>query len=347
MQSPAHWYDSLSKYGLHHVLFWICYALFWFLNSAESYQSFGQQFLNISVPLVFHAIAAYFTMYVLIPVFLLKKQYLAFTIALALTISLVSYPILYLLYHINKEIAVAEQVWSLRFFLITAIGVSYTVFITGGLKLFFNWYQRDRDTKLLSALNTESELKFLKTQINPHFLFNSLNNLYALSLKKSDQTPKAILKLSEILRYVLYEASEEKVPLEKEIEYLKNYIEIEKLRFGDRAQISFFEEQEYGEALIEPMLLIPFVENAFKHGLGKTNGPGFIEIHSQLINNTFFFTVTNNVNAANEVYTNEQSGGIGLLNVKNRLDILYPERYQLDQTKSGKHFQVQLKLELQ
>lgn len=347
MQTPAQWYARISKYGLQHILFWISYTAFWFLSSADAYSDIRIWAMNVCIPLLFHALVAYFNLYVLIPGFLQKKLYLAYALALGLSISLVSYPVMFLLYRVNSDIALASHVWSWKFFVVTAVGVSYTVVITTALKLFFNWYQRDAETKLLSTLNTESELKYLKTQINPHFLFNSLNNLYALALKKSDETPKAILKLSEILRYVLYEAGEKKVPLQKELEYLINYVEIEKLRFGTRANIEMNFKGEVANQLIEPMLLIPFVENAFKHGLGKTNGPGFIEIESELTDNTFFFSVTNNVNASNEVYTDKQPGGIGLSNVVNRLNILYPERYQLNQIESGKNYQVQLKIQLQ
>ncbi|MBI1222700.1 MAG: histidine kinase [Bacteroidetes bacterium] len=341
----AVWLERLRQNGYHHILFWFFYLAFWTLTTFDDQGSFVLRLQNVSMTLLFHALVAYFNLYVLIPGLLQKKLYISYTIALLLSISLVCYPILYMLYLINRDVANTDLVWNTRFFFVTALAVSYTVFTTTALKLFFDWFQKEKEARELSILNRETELKYLKNQINPHFLFNSLNNLYSLSLKKSDKAPEVILKLSEILRYLLYESSAEFVPLDKEIDYLKNYVEIERLRFGNRLKIEFEEHGDFQNQKIVPMLIIPFVENAFKHGPAKNNEAGLIEITIELMDDWFFFRVRNNVFATKEVFS-LGDGGIGNQNVEKRLELLYPSRYQLNQTKSDEHYVVQLKLKL-
>ena len=169
-----------------------------------------------------------------------------------------------------------------------------------------------------------SELAFLKSQINPHFLFNSLNNIYSLAYQKSEKTPEAILKLSEIMRYMLYESNENKVPLLEEIRYLKNYIELQKLRFKDKAYINFEVDEDIQDQKITPLILISFVENAFKHGVA-TDKENPITIVLNVSTNKLFFQVLNRKNTQNK----DETGGIGLQNVKRRLDLLYKGQYRL------------------
>lgn len=342
----ARWLDHLRKTGFHHVLFWLFYLAFWVLTTFDDQSSLSLRFQNVGITILFHAAVSYFNLYVLIPTLLQKKQYVSYSLALLLSITLVCYPILYLLYLLNSDVANTDLVWNTRFFFVQAMGVSYTIIITSALKLFFDWFNKEKEARELSILNRETELKYLKNQINPHFLFNSLNNLYSLSLKKSDKTPEVILKLSEILRYLLYESASDKVTLDKEIQYLKNYIEIESLRFGNRANIVFEEVGDFDEVEIEPMLLIPFVENAFKHGLGKNIDAGFIHVRAELTDDWFFFSVRNNVLESNEVLL-VSDGGIGNENVRKRLNLLYPQRYELNQTNSDEQYHVQLKLKLE
>jgi len=342
----ARWLDQLRKTGFHHLLFWLFYLAFWVLTTFDDQTSLSLRFQNVGVTILFHAAVSYFNLYVLIPTLLQKKQYVSYSISLLLSITLVCYPILYLLYLLNSDVANTDLVWNTRFFFVQAMGVSYTIMITSALKLFFDWFNKEKEARELSILNRETELKYLKNQINPHFLFNSLNNLYSLSLKKSEKTPEVILKLSEILRYLLYESASDKVPLDKEILYLKNYIEIESLRFGNRANIVFEEIGDFDSVEIEPMLLIPFVENAFKHGLGKKIDAGFIYVRAELTDDWFFFSVRNNVLVTKEVLV-VSDGGIGNENVRKRLDLLYPQKYELNQTNSDEQYHVQLKIKLE
>jgi len=173
----------------------------------------------------------------------------------------------------------------------------------------------------------KAELDFLKAQINPHFYFNTLNNLYGLALLKSDKAPDAILKLSEIMEYVIYDARTEQVPLEKEVEYLKNYIELECLRLEAGAKVNMEVKGELVGFQIAPLLLLPLVENAFKHG---TSNPENINIDILLAINSE--TRKLNVLVKNNFEEHSKKQGLGIENLKKRLALIYPNRYQLEQS---------------
>ena len=260
-------YKQLTKYNLHHVLLWLVYFMFWVyvLSPGSSTLDF---YINSFVIVTIHALVSYFNIYFLFPVFLQKKDYLKYFAAISLTISLGTFlesGAFLALNTIGPEDKLS--LLSPRFLLTTAMAIIYTTAITMSLKLVKHWYEKERLAKVLETLNAETELKYLKSQINPHFLFNSLNSIYALSLQKSDFTPDLILKLSDILRYLLYEGSEKKVSLTQEIKYLRSYLELEKVRHGDRMDLQIEIQGETDSCEIAPMLLIPFVENSFKHGL--------------------------------------------------------------------------------
>ncbi len=192
--------------------------------------------------------------------------------------------------------------------------------------------------------NLKTELSFLRNQVSPHFMFNVLNNMVALARKQSDLLEPSLIKLSSLLRYMLYETDEDKVMLEKEIEYLKSYIELQSQRFGKKVIITTcFEPVNYGY-VIEPMLLIPFVENAFKHGTGLTPNAQ-IDIHLMLENERLDFVVRNRYTDAPET-PKDKTSGIGLNNVKRRLNLLYPKSHSLIIEKEGGWFSVLLQLNL-
>lgn len=198
--------------------------------------------------------------------------------------------------------------------------------------------EKERKAERLGA-----ELKFLRSQISPHFLFNTLTTMVSLARKKSDQLEPGLLKLSDLLRYMLYESNEEKFPIEKEIQYLKNYIELQQLRFADHTDIRLSISQEPSACTIEPMLLIPFVENAFKHGIGLVAQP-FIHITIELRQQQLLFRVVNNYNKQNQA--KDSSSGIGLKNVQDRLALLYPRKHRLTITEQDNLYSVQLNLTL-
>ena len=189
-----------------------------------------------------------------------------------------------------------------------------------------------------------AELQLLKAQVHPHFLFNTLNNLYALTLRKSDGAPEMVLKLSGLLSYMLYECNATEVPLEKEIRMLENYVDLEKLRYGSRLDVSLNFTGDIRGKTITPLLLIPFVENAFKHGSSEQLEQAWISLDLAVEGNRMSFKLVNSKDA------NESpgggAGGIGLVNVRKRLELIHANNYELKITPQEETFLVYLSLEL-
>jgi sensor histidine kinase YesM len=196
------------------------------------------------------------------------------------------------------------------------------------IRLAIDWYDAQRLRTELLTQNQASELALLRSQVNPHFLFNTLNNIYSLVYKKSDEAPEAVMKLSAIMRYMLYEANADKVMLHQEVEYLKSFIELQKLRLKNNDFVKFTIEGDIGFKRIAPMLLVPFVENAFKHGNRNVEGPG-IKIRLKAMEDETLFEVENHIKPYKDD-ENIQSSGIGLQNVKRRLNLLYPDAHSLN-----------------
>lgn len=215
--------------------------------------------------------------------------------------------------------------------------------ISTSYRFFIDQLKTDRENKERENIHLKTELSFLRSQISPHFIFNILNSLVALSRKRPQQVEPVIIQLSDMMRYMLYENDEKKVSVSREIEYLENYIDLQKLRFGDLVKINFSVYNNAGAKMIEPMLLIPFIENAFKHGVGLINNP-VIDIHLRAEGNELAFTVQNRYNDADQ---KDDSSGIGLKNVERRLKILYDKRHQLRLSKDDEWFNVDLKIELE
>lgn len=203
----------------------------------------------------------------------------------------------------------------------------------------------DKKQKEIVAEQLAMKLKFLRSQISPHFIFNVLTNLVSLARKKSDQLEPLLIKLSDLMRYILYQSDEKKVPLAKEIEYLKSYVELQTLRFGHDVAInaSIHLPEKEMQRNIEPMLLIPFVENAFKHGIGVDQP--FIDIRLSADNGALEFDVKNKFN--NEtIDTKDKSSGIGLENVQSRLELLYPKEHAVVIKKENNIFDIHVTIQL-
>lgn len=202
-------------------------------------------------------------------------------------------------------------------------------------------HERERSRQQAELLSTE--LKFLRSQVSPHFLFNVLNNLVSMARHKSSLLEPALIKLSGLMRYMLYDSAGRKVTLTAETGYLNDYIELQRLRFGDRVKICVDINCEDAQAEIEPMLLIPFVENAFKHGVGPIDNP-FIRIALKQQERSLHFRVENKFGSGGS--PGDTASGIGLANVRARLNLLYPDRYQLSVDKRNNVFEVNLHLQL-
>ncbi|MBT8219331.1 MAG: histidine kinase, partial [Bacteroidia bacterium] len=214
------------------------------------------------------------------------------------------------------------------------------------LKIATEWLRHQRDVQVLETQTMQSELNFLKTQINPHFLFNTLNNLYALTLKKSDKAPEIVVKLSEMMRYMLYECNERRVPLTKEVNYLKNYLDLEKLRQGDDVRIKFQVHGEITDQQIAPLLFIPFLENSFKHGITNTLHEGYVNILLDAEEDHIRFEIENSKPETMPAETHKKSGGIGLKNVRRRLNLMYPNKHDLNIKDTPRSYGITLDLDL-
>jgi two-component system LytT family sensor kinase len=289
---------------------------------------------------LYHVGLFYLNALVLYPLFFNKRKWWIFIVLVAAILAVSYYLKLFLTNTYYSEVRL--DVWAKRilFFPAFAFLVVSTIY-----RLVADKIRHNKNQKEIFAEQLSINLKFLRSQISPHFIFNVLTNLVSLARKKSEQLEPALIKLSELMRYMLYESDEKKVALSKEVEYLKNYINLQELRFSDDVAIKkniSVAENERGYS-IEPMLLIPFVENAFKHGMG-VNEP-LIEINLSIENGSLEFEVKNKYdNNAQE--SKDESSGIGLENVQSRLLLLYPRKHKLTIQKENSLFHVHLTLQL-
>ena len=224
-----------------------------------------------------------------------------------------------------------------------AVPVIFLTAISTGYGFIVYLLRQEKERQEERQERLQSELSFLRSQISPHFIFNILNSMVYLIRSQSQLAEPVTMKLSELMRYMLYESDEGQVPLEREISYLNNYVELQKIRFEDAVDIRLNIQGNPGAAAIEPMILIPFVENAFKHGIGLVRQP-VIDISLKINGSYLLFLVKNKITpeAAEE---RDNSSGIGLRNVKRRLELLYPEKHLLNIEAKEEWFKVQLKLE--
>jgi len=207
---------------------------------------------------------------------------------------------------------------------------------------YFEQLKKEDIIKQLEREKTKAELKYLKAQTNPHFLFNTLNNIYVLARNKSELTAPSLAKLSKLLRFMLYESDQPSILLAKEVELINNYIELEKLRYNDRLNVDFTTDIDNKMKNIPPFFLLPFVENAFKHGASQSTGNIKIIISIKLTNNLIQFKCSNPI-TKNQV---SSTSGIGIKNIKRRLELIFPENYELIIDKINNVFSVNLKIEL-
>jgi len=221
--------------------------------------------------------------------------------------------------------------------------VIFTVITTMVLKLVKQWYSDQKTTKDLQQEQLQTELKFLKSQINPHFLFNSLNNLYALTLSKSDSAPEVVLRLSNILRYILYESNEGYVSVRKEMEHVKDYVAVEKLRLGMGVSIDIDIDDAIQDDPVEPMLFLTLVENAFKHSEDILPEKRFIRIHAKSLDTGFRFLIENTFSPSKR---DSETGGIGLENIKKRLNLIYPNQHDIKSSTADGVYRVDLIIKL-
>ena len=311
-----------------------------------SFYSFERDSLHIEdYKLVFflqYALGTLFISYVLLPRFFYKKMYLPFFISVVLVVALI----------ILVEEAVLEQIYfpdtrgrAFPGVIFSLFQVLPIIIILTSFKFAWDALVKQNQLEELEKMVQESELKMLKSQINPHFLFNNLNNLYSYAIEHSPKTPTIILELSSVLRYMLYECKEKYVPLIKEVKNLEHFVKLSELQIEERGKVTYQTKNISNEYEIAPLILIVFVENAFKHSQSSQSENILIDIDMDIDElGTFNFRCRNNFEEVSN--TDNLSHGIGLENVKKRLELIYPEQYQLNIEKRGNFYEVKLSIKL-
>ena len=342
---------------LYHCLYWLLYfgltmALYSGLHDPFSTWLAASTAIMVATQAAFFCINTYF----LIPRLLFTRKYGWY--AGALILLLIVDPLVFeSLQYLCAIWAFPHRAGTMKLFylnswIVEVIICIYTLGLATGVKfakdtLINQHLQKEREKHYL-----ETELKFLRAQIQPHFFFNTLNNIYSLTLKKSDQAPDIILKLSDLMSYMLYESTAPLVPLAKEIDYLRNYLDVEQLRFGHRLTIDFSITGPTTGVQIPPMILILFLENSFKHGVKHNISDILLTIRLAVKDDFLFFHVENPVSeeewppTPSPAAPQAGSKGIGLRNVRRRLDLLYGQRHSLDIHEENKLFIVSLKMPL-
>jgi len=347
------------RYKLYHIPFWFAYHLTWWSitignpfavvsNLASPY------FIKFLFYVIFQALAVYFNLYFLIPRYLEKSRFAAYISFLTITV-VITAVLIVTGYYASSLLSgqTMEQLYDLKknyfsyFFLVNSLPSTVaSTTLAMSIKLAKNWLQTQRRQQLLEKEKLETELKFLKNQFNPHYLFNTINSIFFLIHKNPDRASASLAKFSELLRYQLYECNDLQISLDKETGYLENFIELEKLRQNNNMEISVnLNHTRDNDAVIAPFILMTFVENAFKHVSKHTDKPNWIKIELLLRRQQLQLIVCNS-SAPGERTAIPYYGGIGLENVQRRLDLIYPGKYQLDVENKGEIFETRLVLQL-
>lgn len=335
---------------IFHLLFWISYLIVFTFQSGYTRSDYFLTFISYCFYLPVIIFATYFNIYFTIPHFLLAKKYKTFIIVTL--ISALIFVILQrsiIVYIMSPLLYTPEVIASIKSYgvfypslmLSNMFSIYMVVAVAAFIKLLKIWFVEQQRQKEFETERLEAELNFLKAQIHPHFLFNLLNNLYSLTLHKSDLAPEMILKLSSLLDYMLYQSNSRFVPLEKELELINDFIELEKLRYGNKLNINFNISGKENNIEIIPLILFPFVENAFKHGVSNETEKALIDIQVQKNNASLLFNIENSISKD----TNLKSSGLGLKNVKRRLELIYKKNFDLNISENNNKFTVCLRID--
>ena len=332
----------------YHVIFWACYFTFNVIRWGSYFDNYWYSLKSNLVEFPLHILLVYINVYFFIPKFLILKKHKWYIFLLIL-----SFGIHYIVRTGLNYILVSENIWpeaegiqeafTVNHIIAVVLGEIYVVALATAIKLTVDRVREKKQYESLQELQLETELEFLKTQIQPHFFFNTLNNLYALTLEKSKNAPEVVLKLSEMMEYILYEAKEPKIRLFNEIKCLNNYIDLEKLRYGNNAKVKVNIIGDIESYSVPPLLFLPFIENCFKHGTRDNNHLSVEITFKKLKEKKLLFTVKNNYNQfSNKV----KEHGIGNQNVERRLQLLFGEAYSLNINPDQKNFIVEMTIPL-
>ncbi len=332
----------------YHFIFWISYFSLNFVRWGSYYEDYWYSFKSNLVTVTLGMLLAYFHVYFLLPRLLFKKKYIGYVLffLIALVVFyIVRTELIFLFINDNiwPESQTPQRAYAFNHILAVFLIGIYDIGLVTTIKLAIDWIFDRKRIENLQASQLKTELQFLKAQIQPHFFFNTLNNLYALTLEKSKQAPEVVLKLSEIMEYILYDAKETRIRLLNEIKYIQNYIDLERLRFGEQVSVKINMLGNIEDKTVPPLLFLPFIENCFKHGtIDNSNLNVLIEFEvtdSNLLN----FSVINNYNLDSR---NSKNHGIGNQNVLRRLELLFKNNFTLKTSTEKENYSVELSIQL-
>ena len=340
--------DVAGNRVVQHILFWglsfgILVNLFSSSNRLEKIDFIYTLLFHISL-----VTAVYVHIWVLIPVFLTKRRYLVY-LGTVLALLFLSALINQLTFNKLTDIILPGYYFISYYEYDDILKFVFVYLVLSGLlKLSKGWFMLTEANRMMLELEkekTQAELRALRSQVNPHFLFNSLNNIYSLAMKRSGKTAGIILKLSALMRYMLYESNEGEVPLKRELDYVKNYMELQKIRSENKASVSYVFRGRSGSLKIAPLLFLPFIENSFKHGVQGETGGGFVRMTIDIAEDSLDFFIENNKGSVDSIEV-DNARGIGLDNARKRLELSYPEKHVLDIRDGEDRFSVRLVIKL-
>ncbi|MGJ8550162.1 sensor histidine kinase [Winogradskyella wichelsiae] len=330
-----------------HIIVWLCISIFPLLTA---YIDLGEIPSEMYLKQLMRPILFYVNYSIFVPYILLRRKLMIYIFVSILFLLLYNYvsrelmdtPIMNGIRNMNNR---PERPGGGPFGMRHAIPMvfSFSIFLLGGIfGLVVDFYKRDRESKELENEQTEIKLQFLRNQLNPHFLFNSLNSIYSLVRSKSDSAPEAVITLSELMRYMLYEAKDEQVSLEKEMNYIQHYIALQRLRLKNTEAVKLNIKGETRNLKIYPLLLISFIENAFKYGT-DFKGNTHIDIQIEVVDKKFSFYIENIIGLYKR---DDKNSGVGLENIKSQFNYLYKNNYELTIDEDKSYYRVHLTLNL-
>ena len=351
MENQTNFFESQMvpkryRLSLLHITFWCLYFSFFFFQISFSRRGveidYLKTFIDVFAQVLFLAAASYLNYFYFLPRFLKehKVKYVLYFLVCFAGLMVILIMIKKMIYtdHRSSFFLSTTRFWVQHF-----IGALFVVIFVSMLRFVKDWFDFDSERRQIENEKLLSELRFLKEQINPHFLFNTLNNLYYLAHVQSPNTKEVILKLSQMMRYMIYEANAEKVAVAKEVEYIQNYIDLEKLRLEDNFPLSFSITGKYEHLHITPLIFITFLENAFKHGVSQSGEQGWVKVSLTFNQNQCIYEVSNsNTNGDAKI----EKAGIGLKNTIRRLNLSYKNAHTLETNASEEAYEIRLTIEL-
>ncbi len=337
----------------YHIIFWSVYFLLNTFRWGSYFNDYEYSLKTNIIGFPIHMFLCYFNIFFLMPRFVYQRKYLIYVLALLTALFvmvLIKFNLTYFLVSTNVWPEGPEVIHHLTFnySIDMMIGELYVIAFVTAIKITMDWIKEHKRLTDLEKLQLETELLFLRTQVSPHFFFNTLNNIYSLALEKSNKTPQIILKLSELMRYLLYEVKQKRQSLEKEMTCIHNYLDLERIRYGEKLEINMNISGDIKNKTIAPILILSFIENAFKHGANKNIGKVKINIDFKIIEDFLYFSISNPCPATTKYEQSmDEPHGIGLANVKKRLALGYHEGdYNLDIENKDNLFVVKLKIKV-